>query len=260
MSNVSQPVERFISRSEFWQTVPGDQRYRFWEMDSPDESYSCTAEELVLYTQANCLAKANSDSDSSDISDFLTQLQADRVTYMQTQAQGPELADLMSKYLLWIDHLFFFGIIFRQSKRQSMPDIPDLITPQFHSQLEIRDGTLHGVFLKEVGKLMINLEGTSFDAVFCIIVHELCHVFLYLLVKDDDASRYFRQVYNDDGHGTEFHNLLQSIYGQLFEWLPQWPELEILNWDHQRLLEASLAEPVISESAARSLIYANSHN
>ncbi|KAJ3577302.1 hypothetical protein NPX13_g3265 [Xylaria arbuscula] len=253
-------IERFISRSEFWLTVPGDQRYHFWEMDSPNESYSCTAEELVLYSQANCLAKANPDPDSSDISDFLTQLQADRVKYRETQAQGPELAGLLGKYLLWIDHLFFLDIIFRQRKRESMPDIPDLITPQFHGQLEIPDGTLNGVFIKETGQLMINLEETSFDAVFCVIVHELCHVYLHLLVKDHDASRYFRQVENNGGHGIEFHNLLQSIYGQLFEWLPDWSELELLSWDHQRLLEASLAEPAISESAARSLIYANLHN
>ncbi|KAI0513086.1 hypothetical protein F5B22DRAFT_648182 [Xylaria bambusicola] len=257
MASVSETVQSLIRRSEFWLTVPGMQRYRFWETDSPNRVYSFTAADLVQFTKTNCLAKAN--PNSSDVSEFKNEMQADLEANKANPYTGTTLAQSVANCLVWIDRLFFFGIITQQDKRKDESDHRSLITLSFGDHCE--EPEMKGVFIPSQATLWVNLDQPSgepepFDEIFCVMVHELCHVYLGILTKDSNASRYHTEIQLNNGHGVQFQELLHFILAQLFAWFPMIPRLGELAAVHQEALQNALAQPIVSETIARSRIYA----
>ncbi|KAK5630517.1 hypothetical protein RRF57_006232 [Xylaria bambusicola] len=260
MASISETVKSFVHRSEFWLTAP-DRRYRFWETDSPGRAYFFSAADLVQFTETNCLAKAN--PNSSDISKFKNEFQASWEANKTNPDKGMALAQSVANYLVWIDRLFFFGIITQQDKRKDESDHRSLIQLAFEDKLVDPEGEIEGVFMCYTATLWVNIkessgEYQSFEKLFCIIVHELCHVYLGILTKDNNASRYYKDVELDKGHGVQFQELLQFIFTQLFEWMPKVLLFGELAAEHQRALQTALAQPAVSETIARSRIYATS--
>ncbi|KAI1371130.1 hypothetical protein F4677DRAFT_464498 [Hypoxylon crocopeplum] len=240
MSNISslpqasrRTVEDFLHRSEFWLRVPGNERDRFWRMDSPGRSYSHTAPEVVKFTEANCLtARA---VNNSDLNEFKRKLQTDWEKSRTTPFEGMDLATLLGEYAVWIDHLFFFGLITRPARQDGILDGErPIIEFEFRDGIEDGDGNeLEGTFLHRTGQFLVNMLQSSgkfqpFEKALCVIVHELVHVYLHVLAWDNDAGSYLIDIHQDNGHGVQFHELLQFILTQLFKWMPTMTEYEFL--------------------------------
>lgn len=251
-------MEKFIHRLEFWLRVPGNERDYFWEMDNPGRPYSFTASDVVKFTKANCLA-ATAASNDELLKEFKKKLQTDGDMSTTSPPDGMRLVHLMHEYIVWIDRIFFFGLITRPIKREGR-----LVAQRPIVKLKFKDGLndgkndLHGVFVYHAGELWLNTlqvscEFQSFDAMLCILMHELVHIYLHVLTRDQSAANYLRDVFQNHGHGVQFHELLKFILAQLSMWMPTMTALGELTSTSEDL-RAALAEPSVSDTVARLLI------
>ncbi|TRX92067.1 hypothetical protein FHL15_006934 [Xylaria flabelliformis] len=254
-------VEEFYQRSLFWLQVPGIERYRFWETDNPGKPYSHPASNVVQFTQANCLATTAA-HDSEAIVEFKAKLYTDSEMSKVSHFEG-SYGKFLSEYLVWIDHLFFFGLITHPTRHEGRlvagKPIITLATRDHFTDLDGND--LNGQFFPHAGELCLGIcepsgELKAMDKAIATVVHELVHVYLLVLTRDSSASRYFNEVY-EFGHGVQFHELLQFILTQLSLWMPTIPYFAYLAKATRNDLRAALARPVVSDDAARSLIYAD---
>ncbi|GAP82551.1 hypothetical protein SAMD00023353_0100940 [Rosellinia necatrix] len=255
-------VWEFVRRSEFWLRVPGNERRSFWEMDNPDQPlYLFTAFDVVQFTKAHSLA-AIATNDDELLRVFKEKLRADWGADQATPYEEARIARVLGDYLLWIDRIFFFGLLTRPTKREGelVAERP-IVALQPESGLVDADGkSLNGRFVIGTGKLLVSTRRKSgklqlFPKALAIVVHELVHAYLHILVRDDEAARYFRDIDQDSGHGIQFQTLLQFILLKLFEWVPTMKYLRGLAILTRVDLRAALARPPISEDVARSLIY-----
>ncbi|KAI0532435.1 hypothetical protein GGR58DRAFT_517740 [Xylaria digitata] len=259
MSDISRTVEEFTRRSEFLLTVPGDKRKDFWQMDGPDSPYSYTASDVVKFTEANCLATAA--TNNNEILEFKRKLHADLEANRISPLKGNLLAALIGEYIVWIDHLFFFGVITHPTRREGeLAAANPMITLVCKEGLQYeKENDLKGVYSREKGELWLNLlecsgQSRPFDRLLATAAHELVHVYLHFLTRDASAASYLRDVGYNNGHGVQFHELLQFIFTRLFEWMPAMTRLGELAMEARKDLQSALAQPVISDSIARSLL------
>ncbi|TGJ80915.1 hypothetical protein E0Z10_g7849 [Xylaria hypoxylon] len=258
-------VENFMHRSEFWSRVPGNERLRFWEWDDPDRPYFYTASQVVQFTKANCLAAVA--ANNSAVEEFRRELQIGWETNRTSPLGVVALTQLMGQYLVLIDRIFFFGLITHPTRRQGK-----LVANQPIIKLLVQNGLtdpagneLNGIFTYETGELWINALQSSgeiqfFEEMLATIVHELVHVYLHVLTRDNSAASYYRELSQDEGHGVQFHELLQFILAHLFNWMPTILYLGALAKETGKDLQTALAKPSVFESVARSLIYAEASN
>ncbi|KAI0483442.1 hypothetical protein F4859DRAFT_512097 [Xylaria cf. heliscus] len=254
-------VEEFIHRSEFWLRVPGNERDRFWEMDDPGRSYSFTASDVVKFTEENCLA-ATAASNNELLVEFKRKLYTDSEMNKTSPIEGRPLAQKLGEYLVWIDRLFFFGLITHPTRREGnlVADQP-LITLRFQDGIGDREGNdLNGIFLAKVGQMVVSLIEPSgqfkhFEKAVGTIAHELLHVYLHILTRENSAASYFRDIF-DNEHGAKFQELLYFMFTKLSYWMPTIPYLKELAAETHGNLEIMLARPAISDTDARSQIYA----
>ncbi|KAI1161254.1 hypothetical protein F5B18DRAFT_663235 [Nemania serpens] len=253
-------VENFIHRSEFWLRVPGNDRDYFWEMDNPDGPYSYTASYVVQFTKANCLATTAASNDKL-LEEFKRKLQTDWDMNKTSAPDGMRLARLMNEYMMWIDRIFFFGLITRPMKLDGrFVAERSIIKLKFRDGLNDEGNDLHGVFAYHTGELWMNTlqsssEFQSFDTELSIIVHELVHVYLHVLTWDQSAASYLRNIFQDNGHGVQFQELFHFILTQLFKWMPTMTSLGELATDTSENLRAALAKPSVSDTVARLVIH-----
>ncbi|KAI0436865.1 hypothetical protein F4803DRAFT_556589 [Xylaria telfairii] len=254
-----QTVDDFIQRSNFWLGVPGKDRSYFWQMNGPGRPYSHTAQDVAQFTKANCLAAALT-HDSELLVEFKTKLYTDSEKNKISRFEGLPLAQLLGEYLVWIDHLFFFGIITHPTRRDGkLVANQPIIKLQFQKGLSVDGTNLHGIFAEDTATLYVDItessgEFKSFEMGLCIIVHELLHVYLHLLTRDNSAANYFRDIVMGSGHGVQFQELLYFMFTRLSKWMPTIPQLEKLATDTRNDLRAAIAQPPVSEADARSLI------
>ncbi|KAI0449691.1 hypothetical protein F5B21DRAFT_519861 [Xylaria acuta] len=254
-------LENFNHRLNFWRRVPGHERHRFWETDNPDRPYSHKASDVVQFTKANCLA-ATAAHNSKPLVEFKRKLYTDWDMNKTSPFEGMQLAQLLSEYLVWIDRLFFFGLITRPTTREGkLVAGRPIIKLRFENELRDSDGNdLNGVFIDSSGELCVNMlepsgKLTAFNKAVCVIVHELTHVYLHILTRDSSSASYYREIW-DNGHGVQFYELLLFMLTQLSKFMPTIPYFEELATDTRNDLHAALARPAVSEAVARSLIYA----
>ncbi|KAI2643551.1 hypothetical protein GGS21DRAFT_22903 [Xylaria nigripes] len=251
-------VEDFIHRAEFWLLVSANDRNDFWESDHPDRpGYSYTASDIVEFTKANCLA-ATAPQNNELLTEFKTKLERDLENSRTSPHNGEVLAQLLSEYLVWIDRIFLFGIITRASKQEGkLVATRPIITLHFEDGLEdVAGNDLEGIFIYGVGELHVNLlqesgEYQHFDHVFCIVVHELIHVYLHVLMRERSAAAFLRDIAQDHGHGVQFQTLLHFVLTRLFELVPAMTHLDELLMDTAEDLRDALAKPSVSDVEAR---------
>ncbi|KAI1743124.1 hypothetical protein F4680DRAFT_445594 [Xylaria scruposa] len=253
-------IEEFSQRSQFWLQVPGEERDRFWEKDYPGKPYSYPASNVVQFTQANCLATTAS-HDSEPIVEFRRKLYTDAEMSKTSYFEGC-YGRFLSEYLVWIDHLFFFGLITHPTRREGQLKAENpIITLAVEDHFTDLDGNdLNGQFFPSVGEVCLGLKEPSgelkaLDKAIAIVVHELVHVYLLVLTRDNSAARYYNEVY-EFGHGVQFHELLLFILTRLSEWMPTIPYFGRLAAATRNDLRAALARPKVSDDVARSLINA----
>ncbi|KAI0543887.1 hypothetical protein F4679DRAFT_577289 [Xylaria curta] len=254
-------IEEFSQRSELWLQVPGEERDRFWEKDYPGKPYSHPASNVVQFTQANCLATTAAPN-SEPIVEFKRKLYTDVEMIKITRFDGRSYGQFLSEYLVWIDHLFFFGLVTHPTRREGKlwSDEP-IITLAVEDHFIDSDGNdLNGQFFPSEGELRVGLnepsgEFKTLDKAIVTIAHELVHVYLLVLTRDNSAARYYNEIC-EYSHGVQFHELLQFILTRLSEWFPTIPYFgQLAAATHNDLL-AALARPLVSDDVARSLIYA----
>ncbi|KAI0101403.1 hypothetical protein GGR51DRAFT_563582 [Nemania sp. FL0031] len=258
-------VEDFVDRAEFWSRTPGAERAkRFWETDEPGKPYSYTAADIVKFTEANCLAAAGPDNHEL-IQEFKKKIWADWEANLKSPKVFEDLAHLLSEYLVWIDRLFYFGIITGPTRKDGK-----LVSGKPKIKFCVEEGgsnglnneVLNGIFLMHTGELWVNVllpsGPVNFADGLCTIVHESVHVYLHLLTRDHSASNYFKEVYQDHGHGVEFQRLLLFILNQLSNWMPAMAALSGTATDTQQDLHVAISKPILSDSDARAQIQADS--
>ncbi|KAJ8132095.1 hypothetical protein O1611_g1528 [Lasiodiplodia mahajangana] len=254
--------EDFVDRSEFWFRTPGDERANsFWEMDEPGKPYLYTASDIVKFTEANCLA-AVAPENHELLQEFKKKIRADWDANSKSPKVLNDLAHLLSEYMVWIDRLFYFGILTGPTRKDGK-----LVSGKEKFRFAAEEGltngmsgeVLNGLFLKGRGELWVNLLLPSGPVHFadglCVVVHESVHIYLHLLTRDRSASNYFKEVCQDNGHGVEFQQLLQFIFSQLFDWMPAMPILRELATDTLENFRVALSKPSFSEAEARAQIY-----
>ena len=255
-------VEDFVHRSEFWLQVPGNERKRFWETDNPDNRpYLFPAPQLVEFTKANCLA-TTADDKNEILNKFKTKLQTDWEKSRTAPLEGIQFAHLLGEYVGWIDRVFFFGVLTRPRWRGGDLDKLErqIIGIQMHEGLRGSKGeVLEGQFSDAHGTLFVNLQQNSgkaqaFEKAICVVAHELVHAYLHILTRDNSGSNYLRQMYQDYGHGIQFHALLRFILDQLFQWLPI-PYIGEMAKTTGKDLDVAFSKRLVSESVSRSIIY-----
>ncbi|KAM0812031.1 hypothetical protein AB5N19_14348 [Seiridium cardinale] len=262
-------IHSFVDRAEFWLGAPGHKRAHFWEVDDPQRPYATTAPEVVEFTQANCLA-VTAGSNSELLNEFTSKLNADWEKSKTAPQEAMQLARSLSEYLVWIDHLFFFGIITRPTRSQGdLRAARPLIALRFIEG--VRDGSgneLEGAFVETTGDLTINMlkqnrtngidnyadKFQPFEKALCVVVHELVHVYLYILTRDSSASNYHRHIHQGEGHGVQFYELLQFILTKLFQWAPSMAYLGDLAAETRESLHVALESPFLSDAAAIALM------
>ncbi|KAI1319312.1 hypothetical protein F5Y16DRAFT_414283 [Xylariaceae sp. FL0255] len=258
---VRQNVQDFARRIEVWQGVPGDIRSKFWETDS-DDPYFHSASEMVQFTTANCEA-GNSFLRSTLVSEFKEKLEADLRRSQVSPPEDRDLGWLTSEYLVWIDRLFFFGLITQPAKCSGgLRATRSAIALEVDGKVrEGKENLQKGHFNEQTGGLLIRLRQCSgewhpLEMIICIAAHELTHAYLHLLTRDQSASRYWRQVQQNHGHGEEFWLLLHFIQSRLLDIAP---EMHILRdqiiQDTYKGLQQAASEPEVSDEAARALIH-----
>ncbi|KAH8158684.1 hypothetical protein CIB48_g9573 [Xylaria polymorpha] len=252
-------VEDFVQRVNFWLRVPGEERSYFWQTDNPGRPYSHTAHDVVQFTKANCLATTLT-HDSELLVEFKRKLYTDSEKNKISRLTERPLAELLGEYLVWIDHLFFFGVITHPTRREGkLESNQPIIELHYHNGLSSEGQNLHGGFAEDTAILFVDLtepsgEFKSFETGVGIIVHELLHVYLHVLTRDNSAANYFRDLVIGGGHGVQFQELLYFMFTQLSKWFPTIPELENLATNTHNNLIAAIAQPPVSEADAMSLI------
>lgn len=253
-------VEQFARRSDYWLQLPGDQRRKVWQFDSPGEEYSHTAHDVVRFTEANCPA-VTAASDDKLLNEFKEKLATEWDRSQITPYEGMDLAELISEYVVWVDYLFFFGILTRTTVVEDELRIGQpLYKLLFEEGLHDATGNeMEGVFNPETAEMRINLtqssgEFQSLDKALAVIVHEMTHMYLDVLTSDDSFASYYRDLFQNRGHGVQFHELLQFNLTQLFNLVPTMSYLGDLAAKTQEDLHFTLAQPDVSEADARKLI------
>lgn len=229
-------VESFVKRSEFWHQMPADRRRQTWQYDNPeDPGYLYTATDIVKFTQANCFAKTAA-SDDKLLNEFKKKLQTEWAASQTTPYEGYDLARLVSEYAVWIDHLFFFGLLTRST----------IVDGELHAgeplfTLECCDGLvnpegqeLEGVFQPETGLLAVNMlvdmlqdpgEFQPLEHLMCVVAHEMTHIYLNALTRDNSAASFYKDVFQMGNHGVQFHELLGFVFFSLHLLVPTIPYL-----------------------------------
>ncbi|KAI1171888.1 hypothetical protein F4777DRAFT_27960 [Nemania sp. FL0916] len=257
-------VDKYMRRAEIWVQLPGDQKDRFWKMDNPDGTESFTAGEIVMFTEQSCLLAAASVDDGL-IEEFRAKFRTDWERNNTSPFQGRDFAKTIGEYIVWIDRIFFFGLITRPAREAGgeLRAQQYLFTLKFDILLDDWEGNeLHGAFDSTTGTFRVAMwqrsgEPQPFDQVLCTVIHELAHVYLGILTREHSATNYLRDIYQNSGHGAQFHRLLGSVFALLHEWLPNMTRLGELAAQHEDSMISALAVPLISEAAARAYIRDN---
>ncbi|KAK7750849.1 hypothetical protein SLS62_007248 [Diatrype stigma] len=258
-------VERFASRSEFYLQLPGDQRHKIWQFDGPDASYSYTGPDIVKFTEANCLA-ATAAIDDNLLHEFRNKLRTEWASSQSIPYEGMALAELISEYVVWVDYLFFFGILTHAKIIDGKLEAEKpLYTLVFQEGLYDAEGNeLEGVFFPDTVEMHINLLQSSgqfqpLDRALAVIVHEMTHMYLDVLTRDTSHASYYQHVFQNHGHGIQFHELLRFNLVQLSKLAPM-PYLGYLAAKTHEDLRLTLAQPAVSDAEAKELIGCGVHH
>ncbi|KAI1338563.1 hypothetical protein F5Y15DRAFT_416785 [Xylariaceae sp. FL0016] len=259
---IQRTIGVLIRRTKFWHQVPGDERYRFWETQSPDGDYSMEADLLVDLTTGYDLAymALNSPLARETLDQFKKKLRADWETSKVTPYQGEDLARLLAEYHGWFDRVFFFGLLCDLTMEDGAFVAGEnriIRALQLHDIIRLPDTgeSAHGIFNHLNGTLMLSLkldtgEYESFEQVICALAHEMVHAYLTVLVRDTSPSRIFRDLHQDSGHGIQFYNLLHFILANLALWVDDMPYVKALAAATSRDSRSLSAQPALSDADA----------
>ncbi|KAI0146156.1 hypothetical protein GGR57DRAFT_506678 [Xylariaceae sp. FL1272] len=260
-------VERFGARIEFWLQTEGEERRHFWSLDSDkDSEYSYDAARLVQFTQQNCLATGS--PDHPRMQEFKRQLQTDFQTCQTNPPTGADLCRLTSRYVEWIDEIFFFGLLLRlvRDDEGKVVKSRQIFRYECVPYAKGPNGELwNGVFYKEPAALIINMskvpreptvqsEWQDFDFLLCTIAHEMAHIYLHVLIRDNSPSRYWHQVEDNTGHGQLFWVLLNLMLTHLSLAAPGMEHVQEQREETFWMNDVMAARPLVSDDVANQLI------
>ncbi|KAI1270046.1 hypothetical protein F5Y18DRAFT_421527 [Xylariaceae sp. FL1019] len=255
-------LESLGHRIESWLQTPGEARLDFWKMDS-DRPYSFTASQLVHFTQHNCLV-AVSPPENALLQEFQQKLQTDWQNSQTRQFTAYDLCKLTSEYAVWVDKLFFFGLFTRPVRQEDggLHSSREVFTWRCaQGDLPAPDGQdMYGNWDVMTGTVYINLRKTAdselaeFDMLLGIVAHELSHMYLDVLTRDDSPSRYWHEVMQERGHGAVFQILCNYILSHFNKLVPGMRHIEEDREETFRRYALVEAQPRISDAAATQLL------
>lgn len=253
-------VHDYYLRADFWQfRVPGNKRWDFWEWDNPGQYYEYYASDIVKFTKAKCIAKRT--REFRDVNnEFKAELQRDWEASRLSPYNGTQLAQLLSRYVVWLDALFFFGVMTRPKRigtqltaskmlfnlhfGQTRDDALGIISSFRFMQSQVNIG-----LLKSGGDRFV-----SFDEALCSLVHEMVHVFLHVLTRDRSPRNYLKEYHQNEGHGVQFKELFHFILTKLLKWQPGMSYIDMQARQLKQELRAGTEEPPYYEASARHII------
>ncbi|KAI0197821.1 hypothetical protein F4808DRAFT_473524 [Astrocystis sublimbata] len=254
----------FDQRVQFWYDTILEQRPKVWEMNDPQVPYSFTAADIVEYTIARFPERLAS-LPEGDLTEFKRKFYTECEMSKDMRSPFPftdeQFTQILTEYAVWIDHLFFFGFLTRAGRRDGKLEATDVwVKLRFFCEPFESDNFLGGKF-SYTGTVSLN----TFEAklrylpmsLVCI-AHELTHAYLELLTLDNSASRYYRDLNYDDGHGVQFQKLLGFIATQLTMLFPTMPYIEDFAETTLMDMQDAMELPLLSEDVARAKI--ETHN
>ncbi|KAI2603581.1 uncharacterized protein GGS25DRAFT_526625 [Hypoxylon fragiforme] len=226
-------VHDYYLRADFWQfRVPGNKRWDFWEWDNPGQYYEYYASDIVKFTKAKCIAKRT--REFRDVNnEFKAELQRDWEASRLSPYNGTQLAQLLSRYVVWLDALFFFGVMTR----------PKRIGTQLTAS-----------------KMLFNLHfGQTRDDALGIIssfrfMQSQVNIGLLKSGGDRSPRNYLKEYHQNEGHGVQFKELFHFILTKLLKWQPGMSYIDMQARQLKQELRAGTEEPPYYEASARHII------
>ncbi|KAI1322346.1 hypothetical protein F5Y16DRAFT_404590 [Xylariaceae sp. FL0255] len=255
-------VEEFAQRIEFWLRAPLMNRVHFWETDSDARPYFNSAERVVQFTKSNCIA-ANPSSNSSLMDEFGKKLRNDWHVAQVSHLERVDVEALMRQYMVWIDQIFFFGLLTQPTRHEGkLVAGRNIINLKLFNILNdwSHGAVLDAEFVRTTGDLRMGLfqgsgEIKPFDvSVVCRVAHVLTYIYLYMLSRERRAEIYWRQLCQDNGHGVQFYELFYYIISQISQLAPCMGNLQDQVAKTYQDLQVARSKPRVWEDDAVQLI------